>query len=44
MQGDTALGVYLKNFLAGLDPASLPLGSLMQPALTRGLSVYERWA
>ena len=44
MQGDTELGVYLKNFLASVDPASLPLGTLVQPALQRGLSVYERLA
>ena len=44
MQGDTELGVYLKNFLASVDPTSLPLGSLVQPALNRGLSLYERLA
>ena len=43
MQGDTALGVYLKNFLASVDPAALPLGGLLQPALARGLKLYERW-
>ncbi len=44
MQGDTELGVYLKNFLASVDPATLPLGSLIQPALQRSLTVYERLA
>lgn len=44
MQGDTELGVYLKNFLASVDPATLPLGTLIQPALQRGLTIYERLA
>jgi len=44
MQGDTELGVYLKNFLASVDPTTLPLGTLIQPALLRGLRVYERLA
>jgi len=42
--GDTGLGVHLKNFLAAVDPASLPLGSLIQPALVRSLDLYERLA
>ncbi len=42
MSGDTALGVHLKNFLASVDPDSLPLASLVRPGLERGLSVYER--
>ncbi len=42
MEGDTALGVYLKNFLAGLDPEELPLSHLVQPALQRGLDLYQR--
>ena len=41
MQGDTGLGVHLKNFLAAVDPASLPLGNLIQPALAQGLKMYE---
>jgi predicted lipid carrier protein YhbT len=44
MQGDTELGVYVKNFLAAVDPESLPLGNLVQPILIRGLSLYERLA
>lgn len=44
MQGDTGLGVYLKNFLASVDPASLPLGSVVQPLLNRGVNLYERLA
>lgn len=41
MQGDTGLGVHLKNFLASIDPASLPLGNLLQPALVQGRKFYE---
>lgn len=41
MQGDTGLGVHLKNFLAAIDPASLTLGSILQPTLAQGLNVYE---
>jgi predicted lipid carrier protein YhbT len=44
MQGDTELGVYLKNFLAAVDPATLPLGAIFQPALQRGLGLFERLA
>ena len=44
MEGDTALGVHVKNFLASVDPASLPLGRVVQPALNRGLDAYERLA
>jgi predicted lipid carrier protein YhbT len=44
MAGNAALGVHLKNFLAALDPSSLPLGRLVQPLLLRGLGLYERWA
>jgi predicted lipid carrier protein YhbT len=43
MAGDAALGVHLKNFLAGVDMASLPLAGLVQPLLSRGLTAYERW-
>jgi O2-independent ubiquinone biosynthesis accessory factor UbiT len=41
-EGDTGLGVHLKNFLAAVDPASLPLGGLIHPALVQGLTLYER--
>ncbi len=42
MTGDTALGVYLKNFLASVDMDSLPLAGLVRPGLDRGLRLYER--
>ena len=42
MSGDTALGVYLKNFLASVDLDSLPLATLVRPGLNRGLQLYER--
>ncbi len=42
MSGDTALGVHLKNFLASVDPDSLPLATLVRPGLNRGLRLYER--
>ncbi|KOR30462.1 hypothetical protein TI04_05720 [Achromatium sp. WMS2] len=41
MQGNTGLGVHLKNFLAGVDLTSIPLGNVLQPTLSWGLSVYE---
>ena len=44
MEGDTALGVYVKNFLASVDPATLPLGHLLHPALQRCVELYERTA
>jgi predicted lipid carrier protein YhbT len=43
MHGNTGLGVHLKNFLASVDPKTLPLGNLVQPALHRGLDWYEWW-
>jgi predicted lipid carrier protein YhbT len=42
MSGDTALGVHLKNFLASVDPDSLPLAAVARPGLERGLRIYER--
>jgi len=43
MEGDTALGLELKNLLDGLDPEALgqPLPSLLQAA-NRCLAAYER--
>lgn len=43
MHGNTGLGVHLKNFLASVDLTTLPFGNLVQPALIRGLDVYEWW-
>lgn len=42
MEGNTGLGVYIKNFLASVDPDSLPLATLVQPALQRSLKLYEK--
>ncbi|KOR33401.1 hypothetical protein TI05_01260 [Achromatium sp. WMS3] len=41
MQGDTGLGVHLKNFLAAIDYTTLPLGNFIQPTVNKGLSFYE---
>jgi predicted lipid carrier protein YhbT len=43
MQGDTELGVHLKNFLSGIDMESLPLPKSMQPMMEKGLGLYERF-
>ena len=42
MQGDTGLGVYLKNFLASVEPRELPLPSVFHTALNKGLDWYQR--
>jgi len=44
MEGDTHLGVYLKNVLAAVDMQSLPLPGVLQPAMDRCLNIYERLA
>lgn len=44
MQGDTHLGVHLKNMLAAVDMESLPLSGSLQPMLQRALNLYERIA
>jgi len=44
MEGNTALGVHLKNFLASVEPSTLPLGRLFHPALQRCVELYERTA
>ncbi len=43
--GDTDLGLFIKNFLDGLEPDSLPLHQVFQPALrigTRALQFRRR--
>lgn len=35
--GDTDLGLFVKNFLDGLEPETLPLHHIFQPALRIGL-------
>lgn len=42
MQGDTELGLQVKNFLDGLDVESLGLLRVMEPFLKRTLPVYKR--
>ena len=44
MDGDTGLGVHLKNMLAGIDMENLLLPRQFQPAIDRCLAVYERFA
>ena len=41
MSGSTELGVHLKNFLAGIDPAELPLPEPFMPALERFVRFCE---
>jgi len=40
-QGDTELGLYLKNFLDGLEPDTLPLHRVIGPLLERALGVAD---
>lgn len=42
MQGDTELGLYVKNFLDGLDVESLPFFRLVDGALRRAMFVFGR--
>ena len=42
LQGDTELGLQVKNFLDGLDVESLGLYQKMEPLLKRVLPVYSR--
>ncbi len=42
VQGDTELGLQVKNFLDGLDPSTLPLHGLIEAALRRGLHLADR--
>ena len=44
MDGDTGLGVHLKNMLAAIEMDKLPLPSRFRPAIDRCLAVYERFA
>lgn len=44
MDGDTGLGVHLKNMLAAVEMENLPLPRQFQPAIDRCLAVYERFA
>jgi len=42
--GDTELGLYVKNFLDGLEPESLPYYRILDPILRRSLAVADRLA
>ncbi|MCW8963435.1 MAG: SCP2 sterol-binding domain-containing protein [Gammaproteobacteria bacterium] len=42
MQGDTELGLYLKNFLDGMDVDSLPYYHLGNPLLVKGIRLFEQ--
>jgi len=42
MQGDTELGLYVKNFLDGMDMDSHKLSARLESVLQKSLPVYER--
>jgi len=42
MQGDTELGLYVKNFLDGLDMDSHKISGYLESVLQKSLPVYER--
>jgi len=42
MQGDTELGLYVKNFLDGLDMDSHKIPAYLESALQKSLPLYER--
>lgn len=42
MQGNTELGLYVKNFLDGLDMASHPLPAYLESLLQKSLPLYKR--
>jgi predicted lipid carrier protein YhbT len=42
-QGDTELGLYLKNFLDGLEPETLPLHRILDPLMQKSLTLADRY-
>ncbi len=42
MQGDTELGLYVKNFLDGMDMESHKVPAYLESVLQKSLPVYER--
>lgn len=42
MQGDTELGLYVKNFLDGMDMDSHKIPAYLESVLQKSLPVYER--
>ncbi len=43
MQGDTELGLYVKNFLDGMDMDSHKVPAYLESVLQKSLPVYERF-
>jgi predicted lipid carrier protein YhbT len=42
-QGDTELGLYLKNFLDGLEPETLPLHRILDPLMHKSLALADQY-
>jgi len=42
MQGDTELGLYVKNFLDGMDMDSHKISAYLESVLQKSLPIYER--
>lgn len=42
-QGDTELGLYLKNFLDGLEPETLPLHRILNPLMQQSLVLADSY-
>ncbi|MEJ2619845.1 MAG: SCP2 sterol-binding domain-containing protein [Candidatus Thiodiazotropha sp.] len=42
MDGDTGLGVHLKNMLAAVEPDELPIPRQFRSMVERGLQLYEK--
>jgi predicted lipid carrier protein YhbT len=42
MDGDTGLGVHLKNMLAAVEPEELPIPREFRSMVERGLQLYEK--
>ncbi len=42
-QGDTELGLYVKNFLDALDPDNIVFYPLLNALLRQGLRIADRW-
>ncbi|HBE93052.1 MAG TPA: sterol-binding protein [Gammaproteobacteria bacterium] len=42
-QGDTELGLFVKNFLDGLEPETLPLHKILDPLMKNSLAIADRY-
>jgi predicted lipid carrier protein YhbT len=40
-QGDTELGLFVKNFLDGLEPETLPMHKVLDPLMKKSLSIAD---